>query len=748
MRRQKKKLTFLLLVFAFFACFTFSTIAYSAISSTMNISGDAYARVDADIRITSFKLSSSTSNGISHYEEYSKNTISSKIQLFAFEDVKSVTYDIEVTNYGNVDMGIFDITGLPSGLSYEIINYNLKDKLCDDTGKCNGMAKKTFQIKITGSPGTYEFVLNIDFRQYHQITYKNIDSYNYPKYVIDGGTLNVTFQEKLQRISILSNGTQVAYYDSVTSGQTISLNNITNDIEITKNPAPAKLISGSITEPGSLVCISDECFHVLSNDGSTVTLLARYNLLVGYYGSDSAISGLSYTNKKINPTKLNYILDEDYKVIQLAPPPDPYSSYELTNPTGIQDPTAKAWVITGFPYIGTTDYNSYETYYPTYKTHLEKSGISINNIRNIALEEIQNLGCGIGTSACPATLSWIYATTYWTSTAESHENYLVFTDNNIAGRYRDLTSYVGLRPVIEISITDIDVPSAKVISGDVDTPGAEVCIGNECFYTISSTTNTITMLSKYNLYVGGSYDGTTYTLYGEEATGKQDTSMYGHNPTTSISTGTLEYAPSAYWINTASYPTNVFNSNSKLYSHVMNYKNYLKSLGAIIQDSRLITFDELKSLGCDIDNKTCLNSDYSFVYSTSYWSGTAFNKKYIYRVRMDGTYSSTGYEYSNNWGYGVRPVITIPKSELYMDVNVSTSTIGNKVYKAIVGMTWREWVNSEYNTDGYNISGDGIKRAVNESMYTKPNGVWQQTYADEKIIPGESYILTYGGVND
>ena len=49
MRKHKKK-TFLYLFLAIFICFTFSTIAYSAISSTMNISGDAVARVDADVR--------------------------------------------------------------------------------------------------------------------------------------------------------------------------------------------------------------------------------------------------------------------------------------------------------------------------------------------------------------------------------------------------------------------------------------------------------------------------------------------------------------------------------------------------------------------------------------------------------------------------------------------------------------------------------------------------------------------------
>lgn len=37
------------------------------------------------------------------------------------------------------------------------------------------------------------------------------------------------------------------------------------------------------------------------------------------------------------------------------------------------------------------------------------------------------------------------------------------------------------------------------------------------------------MLSKYNLYVGGSYDGTNYTLYGENVPGLQNSKMIGEN---------------------------------------------------------------------------------------------------------------------------------------------------------------------------------------------------------------------------
>ena len=50
----------------------------------------------------------------------------------------------------------------------------------------------------------------------------------------------------------------------------------------------------------------------------------------------------------------------------------------------------------------------------------------------------------------------------------------------------------------------------NVISGDGSKTGDEVCIGDECFYVISSTDSTVTMLSKYNLLVGYSVDEIGY----------------------------------------------------------------------------------------------------------------------------------------------------------------------------------------------------------------------------------------------
>ena len=67
----------------------------------------------------------------------------------------------------------------------------------------------------------------------------------------------------------------------------------------------------------------------------------------------------------------------------------------------------------------------------------------------------------------------------------------------------------------------------KVVSGDGTKTSDEVCIGDECFYVISSTEETVTMLARYNLYVGNTFDGSTVTLL-SEPTGIQDKNAKGY----------------------------------------------------------------------------------------------------------------------------------------------------------------------------------------------------------------------------
>lgn len=70
-----------------------------------------------------------------------------------------------------------------------------------------------------------------------------------------------------------------------------------------------------------------------------------------------------------------------------------------------------------------------------------------------------------------------------------------------------------------------------------------------------------------------------------------------------------------------------------------------------------------------------------------------------------------------------------------------------KTYYAELGMTWEEWKNSDYNTDGYkNIDGDGIiSDPTGEYWLTEDADGNNQQYFTDKIEDGFTYYqYTYG----
>ena len=211
-----------------------------------------------------------------------------------------------------------------------------------------------------------------------------------------------------------------------------------------------------------------------------------------------------------------------------------------------------------------------------------------------------------------------------------------------------------------VNVKDNGVAFVKVVNGSINDVGSEVCIGEECFYVMYSDESSITMLSKYNLYVGGEYDGSTWVAYGDEATGKQDSSMRGYlsldlNP----KKGTIQFSNSVYWSSTVStYPAYVYNKNSLLYSYVENYKTYLSVLGVTPIEARLISFEELSDLGC-VSPGGCKSSLSSWVYATSYWTGSVYSSSSLLVMLSVGDLVTLP-NVANNY-LGVRPVIVISK---------------------------------------------------------------------------------------
>ncbi len=162
------KFRFLLCCLILFMSFGFQTIAYSAIQTTSLITGDAYVRVDGDIRITHFSVAEVYNGGISSYEEYSKDTLQTHVSLLNSNSY--VKYKIVVRNYGDAEMAIAEMINSGdsnSNLNYTLESIGLNEKICDDNDSklCSGGATRTFYLKVsynTYNASSTEYTINMN----------------------------------------------------------------------------------------------------------------------------------------------------------------------------------------------------------------------------------------------------------------------------------------------------------------------------------------------------------------------------------------------------------------------------------------------------------------------------------------------------------------------------------------------------------------------------------------------------------
>lgn len=217
-------------------------------------------------------------------------------------------------------------------------------------------------------------------------------------------------------------------------------------------------------------------------------------------------------------------------------------------------------------------------------------------------------------------------------------------------------------PSISLVYSTVDDSSmngqvVRVVSGDINTEGSVVAIGNEQFYVYGKEDGNVKLLSMYNLRVGNKvtwdsldFDDSDYEIETlTNATGIQDSDAKG------------ALIDSTTWIGTTAFSnTSSTYSGSIVEGYVNSYKTYLTNMGADISSARLITKAELEKLGCSSDDYSCSDAP-SWVYSTSYWSGSAFVTDIVWTI---SSFADFGYDsYDTGFGIGVRPVIEIPTSE-------------------------------------------------------------------------------------
>ena len=198
-------------------------------------------------------------------------------------------------------------------------------------------------------------------------------------------------------------------------------------------------------------------------------------------------------------------------------------------------------------------------------------------------------------------------------------------------------------------------------NGEVNEIGTIATIGTDKFYIMGLDGDNVKLLSMYNLYVGNecsSYTGADSCVsYGEKATGMQDKNMRGNELNQNLRKGTTSFSNNEYsGTNYSDY------SGSIVEGYVNNYKDKLEEkFGVDVMEARLITKDELidsNTFAC-VENSVC-STKYPWIYSTSYWTGSAINNEYVLHISSNRGFFNSHAFYLNN--YGVRPVIVISKT--------------------------------------------------------------------------------------
>ena len=181
--------------------------------------------------------------------------------------------------------------------------------------------------------------------------------------------------------------------------------------------------------------------------------------------------------------------------------------------------------------------------------------------------------------------------------------------------------------------------------------GDKIAIGYENFWVISNTSGTVRALAEYNLYVGSIYDSNGNKIRdisnSEAGYGLQRSDAKGTTVGGAIRVGTVAFGSKYY-------------SASLVKGFIDDYATLLNNIYETNVTGDAITKEELESpLECS--GSSCSNSSYSWVYTTSYWTGTSASiPPFIYCVYSSGSFTTN--TFASGLHHGVRPVITISES--------------------------------------------------------------------------------------
>ncbi|MBQ6547268.1 MAG: hypothetical protein IJL74_04660 [Bacilli bacterium] len=290
----------------------FITLGYSAFQSTgMVKDAAATVRPETFVRVTNLEVDT-TSNATVISKDYTSvghtnGYITSIYSQVTFtRSTSSVKYAIDVTNFGNVEMGLASITGLPNNLDYELDTnvYDIGEKICNSNNECTLGAKKTIYVTIkyksgsgTNTSTTLNANFNLTFKELHNIYYNStaID------YVIDGGNKTVSLGNNPPTyIRVTGTLTNSSY-----TSPNVTLTAVTSDIYIIE---VHKVYVDNVVQQNTV----DNGGNITVNLGNNAPTNSSDITITGSYGSSS------YNNPNLI---LNNVTTDIYITIGSAPVP-------------------------------------------------------------------------------------------------------------------------------------------------------------------------------------------------------------------------------------------------------------------------------------------------------------------------------------------------------------------------------------------------------------------------------------------
>lgn len=431
------------------------------------------------------------------------------------------------------------------------------------------------------------------------------------------------------------------------------------------------IISGTGRNFGDEVAIGDEHFYIITNNGSEIKMLAKYNVDISakctynYQAGDSEKVGYSpECGVRTDATKL-----QDASISGL---PNTATGEVI----GVPFATTAMHGATNVTYKGSVIEQYVNEYVDTVN---KKYNVNVKG-ELLDLQTFNKVFKNVNLASAPDSIKKFANVSYWTMTPTQAENTLMIIDATDQKYYSFLyDKFFGVRPVIVAPASAVNYKEIErscegsMCFADKDEDGKvstsdEICIRDECFYVVSNDNNQVKLLAKYNLNTGLNCAAVSTTETSKSSI---------HNLSCSVISGVQlrQNVNARGFINPSggqvvSYGGITY-SESDITTTLNEYVSYLKTLVDADFNASLLTLDDVTAISGDnledyINPAVEAQVYYLYytknvpdwIYSNSFWTTSASGTGNKFAIMSDGTVASFPNDTSGE--FGLRPLITVP----------------------------------------------------------------------------------------